>query len=169
VISNSKAHREGDRFMVLRNVAGYRNLIEISYPGLDPAEAEAAAALLERGPALANRGVTVREVRRGAVPRQVILTVGAGAEAEAASLVDWLLGARSDLLGRVRVFLHPYSLPRPLFFELPAEASSARAALLQAARVSQAGAPPAGGRRNLPDGEPAPQPVRPAERQAAGG
>lgn len=148
--------------MVLRNVSAYRNLIEISYPGLDPAEAEAAAALLERGPALAERGVTVREVQRGAVPRQVILTVGAGAEAEAAGLVDWLLRSRRDLLGRVRVYVHPFSLPRPLFFELPAEASSAKAHLFQAAGGTHPQVPPA-----LAEGG---RPRRPYDqRQAAGG
>jgi len=112
-----------------------RNLIEISHSGLGDEEQLVAAAILDAYQEdLASAGVTLRETQRGAVAGRVILTVGPGAEIHGARLVSWL---ERHLAGRApgaEVYVHPYSLPRPMFYELPAQAMEARRQLLEAAR-----------------------------------
>jgi len=112
-----------------------RNLIEISHSGLGDEEQLVAAAILDAYQEdLAAAGVTLRETQRGAVAGRVILTVGPGAEIHAARLVSWLERHLASSKPRAEVYVHPYSLPRPMFYELPAQAMEARRQLLEAAR-----------------------------------
>lgn len=113
-----------------------RNLIEISHPGLGAEEPLVASLLAAHQQSLAAAGITLRETQRGAVAGRVILTIGPGAEIHGARLVAWLereLAAGPGTPG-IEVYVHPYSLPRPLFFEMPAQAVEARRQLLEAAR-----------------------------------
>ena len=66
----------------------------------------------------------MRETQRGAVAGRVILTVGPGAEIHGARLVAWLERALAAANPGTEVYVHPYSLPRPLFFELPAQGAA---------------------------------------------
>ena len=116
-----------------RDNATLRNLIEISYSGLGSEATFVQSILNAHQKDLAAAGITLRETQRGAVPGRVILTVGPGAEIHGARLVAWLerqLAAAAP----AEVYVHPYSLPRPTFFELPAQTVEARRQLLDAAR-----------------------------------
>lgn len=68
------------------------------------------------------------------MPDQVILTVGPGAELPATRLIDQLTGRLGAELQRIDVYLHPFSVPRPMFFQLPCEALEAKRSLLEAAK-----------------------------------
>jgi hypothetical protein len=121
-----------------RDSTTLRNLIEISYSGLGD-EATLVASILSAHQAdLAAAGVTLRETQRGAVPGRVILTIGPGAEIPGARLVAWLdrrlTAATTGNASGPEVYVHPFSLPRPVFFELPAQTLEARRQLLEAAR-----------------------------------
>jgi hypothetical protein len=117
-----------------RDNTALRNLIEISYSGLGD-EAKLVASILEAHQEnLASAGILLRETQRGAVPGRVILTVGPGAEIHGARLVAWLERQLAAGTPSTEVYVHPYSLPRPLFFELPVQATEARRQLLEAAR-----------------------------------
>jgi hypothetical protein len=117
-----------------RDNATLRNLIEISYSGLGDEEKFVASILGAHQNDLANAGVTLRETQRGAVPGRVIITIGPGAEIHGARLVAWLERHLAGGLPGTEVYVHPYSLPRPLFFELPSQTLEARRQLLDAAR-----------------------------------
>lgn len=116
-----------------RDSAEYRDLIEVSYSGLGKEEEVAEAILAAFRADLAGEGIALRSVQRGAVPDQVIVTVGPGAELPATQLIDQLLGRLGTELQRIEVYLHPFSVPRPMFFQLPTEALEAKRSLLQAA------------------------------------
>ena len=73
-------------------------------------------------------GIEIDVVARGVVPGQIMITVGGGAEAHAVKLVEWI--ERNGMPERVNVYIHPHSLPRPLFFLLPKESSEAKRQLL---------------------------------------
>ena len=111
-----------------------RNVIEISYSGLGDEEKLVASILSAHQNDLAASGVTLRETQRGAVPGRVILTVGPGAEIPGTRLVAWLERQLAGGVPGSEVYVHPYSLPRPMFFELPAQTLEARRHLLEAAR-----------------------------------
>jgi hypothetical protein len=117
-----------------RDNTAFRNLIEISYSGLGKEEAFVASILATHREDLASSGITLRETQRGAVPGRVIFTVGPGAEIPGARLVSWLDRRLQEDAPGTEVYVHPYSLPRPLFFELPAQTLEARRQLLDAAR-----------------------------------
>jgi hypothetical protein len=117
-----------------RDSTAIRNLIEISYSGLGDGEKLAAAILATHREDLTAAGVALLETQRGAVPGRVILTVGPGAEIAGARLVAWLESFLAGWKPGAEVYVHPYSLPRPIFFELPAQALEARRQLLEAAR-----------------------------------
>jgi hypothetical protein len=117
-----------------RDSSTLRNLIEISSSGLGD-EAKLVAAILSTHQAdLAASGVTLSETQRGAVPGRVILTIGPGAEIPGARLVAWLDRHLTGSAPGPEVYVHPFSLPRPIFFELPAQSLEARRQLLEAAR-----------------------------------
>jgi hypothetical protein len=117
-----------------RDSSTLRNLIEISYSGLGD-EAKLVASILSTHQAdLAASGVTLSETQRGAVPGRVILTIGPGAELPGARLVAWLDRQLTAGAPGPEVYVHPFSLPRPVFFELPAQSLEARRQLLEAAR-----------------------------------
>jgi hypothetical protein len=117
-----------------RDNTAFRNLIEISYSGLG-AEEQLVVSLLEaHQKSLAAAGISLRETQRGAVAGRVIVTVGPGAEIHGARLVAWLERELAAAGPGIEVYVHPYSLPRPLFFEMPAQAGEARRQLLEAAR-----------------------------------
>lgn len=116
-----------------RDSAEYRDVIEVSFSGLGKEE-EIAAALVAAGRAkLAGEGIVLRSVQRGAVPDQVIITIGPGAEEPAARLVDRLIARFGAELQRIDLYLHPFSVPRPMFFQLPQEATEAKRCLFEAA------------------------------------
>ncbi len=120
-----------------RDSTTLRNLIEISYSGLGTEEPLVVSLLAAHQQSLAAAGITLRETQRGAVAGRVILTIGPGAEIHGARLVAWLereLTATAPGTSGTEVYVHPYSLPRPLFFEMPAQAAEARRQLLEAAR-----------------------------------
>ena len=117
-----------------RDNATLRNLIEISYSGLGDEEKLVASILDAHQQDLAAAGIMLRETQRGAVPGRVILTVGPGAEIHGARLVSWLERQLAVMAPVAEVYIHPYSLPRPTFFELPAQTLEARRQLLEAAR-----------------------------------
>jgi hypothetical protein len=117
-----------------RDNTALRNLIEISYSGLGDEEQLVASILDAYQTQLAAAGVTLRETQRGAVAGRVILTVGPGAEIHGSRLVAWLERHLASNKPRTEVYVHPYSLPRPIFYELPAQAMEARRQLLEAAR-----------------------------------
>jgi len=117
-----------------RDSTTLRNLIEISYSGLGDEEKLVASILSTQQGDLAASGVTLRETQRGAVPGRVILTIGPGAEIPGARLVAWLDRQLKDGTPGPEVYVHPFSLPRPVFFELPAQSLEARRQLLEAAR-----------------------------------
>ena len=73
-----------------RDSAEYRDLIEVSFSGLGKEEEVAEAILASSRAALAGEGIVLRSVQRGAVPDQVIVTVGPGAELPATRLIDHL-------------------------------------------------------------------------------
>ncbi|HEX3526374.1 MAG TPA: hypothetical protein VH988_04840 [Thermoanaerobaculia bacterium] len=117
-----------------RDNSTLHNVIEISYSGLGTEEQLVVSLLEAHQQSLAAAGVTLRETQRGAVAGRVILTVGPGAEIHGARLVAWLERELAAANPGTEIYVHPYSLPRPLFFELPAEAVEARRQLLEAAR-----------------------------------
>lgn len=113
---------------MFRDVPSYRYLIEMSHSGLKEEEAmlsRVAAAHLED---FATDGIEIDVVGRGVVPGQIMITVGGGAEAHAVRLVEWI--ERNGTPERVNVYVHPHSLPRPVFFLLPKEAGEAKRQLL---------------------------------------
>jgi hypothetical protein len=117
-----------------RDSTTLRNLIEISYSGLGDEQALVASILAAHQTDLAASGVTLRETQRGAVPGRVILTIGPGAEIPGARLVAWLDRELKSSAPGPEIYVHPFSLPRPVFFELPAQTLEARRQLLEAAR-----------------------------------
>lgn len=117
-----------------RDNTAFRNLIEISYSGLGDEKKLVAAILGAHHQDLAAAGITLRETERGAVPGRVILTIGPGAELHGVRLVAWLERQLAAGTPGPEVYVHPYSFPRPTFFELPAQTSEARKQLLEAAR-----------------------------------
>jgi hypothetical protein len=122
---------------MVRDNPAVRNLIEFSYSGLADEQTFVAAILEKHRADLSSAGVAVRETQRGAVPGRVIVTIGPGAEIPGARLVSWLeayLSASAPTLQNTEVYVHPYCLPRPIFFELPKQALDARRQLLDAAR-----------------------------------
>jgi hypothetical protein len=121
-----------------RDSAEYRDLIEVSFSGLGKEEEVAEAILASFRADLAGEGVILRSVQRGAVPDQVILTVGPGAELAATRLIDQLAGRLGAKLQGIEVYLHPFSVPRPMFFQLPGEALEAKRCLLEAAKQAPA-------------------------------
>lgn len=116
-----------------RDSAEYRDLIEVSFSGLGKEEDVAEAILAAFRADLAGEGIVLRSVQRGAVPDQVIVTVGPGAELPATRLIDQLMARLGAEMQRIEVYLHPFSVPRPMFFQLPAQALEARRCLLEAA------------------------------------
>lgn len=121
-----------------RDSAEYRDLIEVSFSGLGKEEELAEAILAASRAALAEEGIVLRSVQRGAVPDQVIVTVGPGAELPATRLIDQLTTQLGAKLQQAEVYLHPFSVPRPMFFQLPTQALEARRCLLQAAEQAPA-------------------------------
>jgi hypothetical protein len=117
-----------------RDSATFRNLIEISYSGLGDEQKLVASILGAHQADLEAAGILLRETQRGAVPGRVIITIGPGAELPGARLVAWLEPCLANGVAGTEVYVHPYSLPRPVFFELPAQAPDARRQLLEAAR-----------------------------------
>ena len=116
-----------------RDSAEYRDLIEVSFSGLGEEEEVAEAILAAFRAELAGEGIALRSVQRGAVPDQVIVTVGPGAELPAARLIERLTGRLRAELQRIEVYLHPFSVPRPMFFQLPGQVLEAKRCLLHAA------------------------------------
>lgn len=134
---------------MFRDVPSYRHLIEMSHSGREEEEAllsRVAAAHLED---FAADGIEIDVVGRGVVPGQTMITVGGGAEAQAVKLVEWI--ERNGAPGRVDVYIHPHSLPRPVFFLLPKEAVEAKRQLRWIAsareRLPEGTIPPSTGRR----------------------
>lgn len=121
-----------------RDSAEYRDLIEVSFSGLGKEEEVAEAILASFRADLAGEGVILRSVQRGAVPDQVILTAGPGAELAATRLIDQLTSKLGARLQGIEVYLHPFSVPRPMFFQLPGEALEAKRCLLEAAKQAPA-------------------------------
>lgn len=117
-----------------RDSTALHNLIEISYSGLGDEEELVASIVSAHRDDLAASGVTLRETQRGAVPGRVILTIGPGAEIPGARLVAWLDRQLTSSATGTEIYVHPFSLPRPVFFELPAQSLEARRQLLEAAR-----------------------------------
>jgi len=117
-----------------RDSSTLRNLIEISYSGLGDEAKLVNSILGAHQDDLAASGVTLRETQRGAVPGRVILTIGPGAEIPGARLVAWLDRQLTAGTPGPEVYVYPFSLPRPVFFELPAQTLEARRQLLEAAR-----------------------------------
>lgn len=115
---------------MFRDVAAYRHLIEVSWSGLPEEERIISAILDEHREDFASEGIEFDVVRRGVVPRQVLITVGRGAELHAVRLVHTLARV---LAPGVDVYIHPHCLPRPMFFLLPREAEEARRHLRLAA------------------------------------
>lgn len=116
-----------------RDSAEYRDLIEVSFSGLGKEEGVAEAILAAFRADLAGEGIVLRSIQRGAVPDQVIVTVGPGAELPATRLIDQLIARLGAELQRIEVYLHPFSVPRPMFFQLPGEALAAKRCLTEAA------------------------------------
>lgn len=127
---------------MFRDSSWYSNVIEVSYSGLD-GDREMAAAILGLEAELARSGVGLREVERGSVPGQVVITVGPGAELHALRLIDWLVQRMGQAPEAANVYIHPYNFSRPMFFELPHQAAQARQLLLEIAERSTAAASPA--------------------------
>lgn len=116
---------------MFRDVAAYRHLIEVSWSGLPEEEKVISAFLSDHRDAFEADGIRFDVVRRGVVPRQILITVGRGAELHAVRLVHAL--ERTLAAGDVQVYVHPHCLPRPMFFLLPKEAEEARQHLRLAA------------------------------------
>lgn len=133
---------------MFRDVPSYRYLIEMSHSGLKEEEAmlsRVAAAHLED---FATDGIEIDVVGRGVVPGQIMITVGGGAEAHAVKLVEWI--ERNGTPDRVNVYIHPHSLPRPVFFLLPKEAGEAKRQLLWIASARDTSATSTGASTEIP-------------------
>lgn len=109
---------------MFRDVPAYRHLVEICHSGLEEERRVIDRFLAAHQDRCAADGLRIEVVQRGVVPGQVMITIGGGAEAHALDIVEWmeLQGAQAG----VDVYIHPHSLPRPMFFLLPAEAAEAR-------------------------------------------
>ena len=108
---------------MFRDVPAYRHLIEICHSGLEDEKSVAERLVAAQQDRCLAEGVRIEVVQRGVVPGQVMITIGGGAERRAMDIVDWM---ENGAPGRVDVYLHPHSLPRPMFFLLPAESAEAR-------------------------------------------
>lgn len=133
---------------MFRDVAAYRHLIEVSWSGLPEEEQVISTFLNGHRDAFEADGIRFDVVRRGVVPRQVLITVGRGAELHAMRLVNTL--ERTLPAGGVDVYVHPHTLPRPMFFLLPKEAEEARQHLRLAASAFETLVPGAELKRPTP-------------------
>ncbi len=109
---------------MFRDVPSYRHLIEMSHSGQKEEEAMLSRVAAEHLEDFVADGIEIDVVARGVVPGQIMITVGGGAEAHAVKLVEWI--ERNGTPERVNVYIHPHSLPRPVFFLLPREAGEAK-------------------------------------------
>lgn len=109
---------------MFRDVPAYRHLVEICHSGLEEERRVVDRLVSAHQDRCLAEGVRIDVVQRGVVPGQVMVTIGGGAELRALDIVDWMEwdGAPRG----VEVYLHPHSLPRPMFFLLPAESAEAR-------------------------------------------
>lgn len=110
---------------MLRDVPSYRHLIEICHSGLEEEKTFIGRLLAAHRESCEAEGIRLDVVQRGVVPGQVMITVGGGAEAQALRMVEWT-ERWSGRPERLDVYIHPHSLPRPLFFLLPGEAGEAK-------------------------------------------
>lgn len=109
---------------MFRDVPANRHLVEICHSGLPEEKGVIDRLVAAHQDRCLVEGVRIEVVQRGVVPGQVMITVGGGAEGRALDIVDWM--ERNGAPGRVDVYLHPHSLPRPMFFLLPAKSAEAR-------------------------------------------
>ena len=109
---------------MFRDVPAYRHLVEVCHSGLEEEKRVVERLVSAHQDRCMAEGVRIEVVPRGVVPGQVMITVGGGAELRALDIVDWM--ELNGAPGGVDVYLHPHSLPRPMFFLLPAESHEAR-------------------------------------------
>ena len=109
---------------MFRDVPAYRHLVEICHSGLEEEEKIVNRLVAAHQDRCAAEGIHIEVVRRGVVPGQVMITIGGAAELHGIEMVEWM--ERHGAAEQVDVYIHPHSLPRPMFFLLPSESSEAK-------------------------------------------